>query len=213
MKSSTLINAVAVAAATLTVNAFGEERGPSAYLGLGGSRGNAQLPASAGRIGNTSVQTASSQANASGTKLYVGYRFSPTWGTEFSYADLGKKYSDTLTTPTGSSLGGAKLKAWSWSGTGSFELLPHLWAVGKLGIARDRADVDTTCVGTTCTAPRKNSSWSPVVGAGAEVGLGNYGLRLEYEDYGKFSTGDVLSTGNSGSIKAHAVTLSLQTRF
>jgi hypothetical protein len=211
---------IAIAAscsASWSTGSFAQARAafPRAYIGLGLGVGNASLPSSTGQVGATAVTTSSSKSGSTGWKAYAGYRFDPTWGIELGYHNLGNKFEETLATAGGSATAHADVNSWYTAGTATFGVADRFALIGKLGLARHSASIDRVCVGaTTCTTPRGSDRWGVVAGIGAEYALtGQYGIRLEYEDYGKITVADVLGTGNSGSLKASAWTLSARMIF
>lgn len=108
-------------------------------------------------------------------KVYGGYQFTPTWGVELGYTDLGKYR-------------GAEVESWSLAGTATLPLADRWSLFGKLGLARNNAEF----VG----AEQKSST---LVGVGVGYTLNqNLGLRLEYEDYGKLANTGV-GTSHKGS--------------
>lgn len=114
-------------------------------------------------------------------KLYGGYQFSPTWGVELGYTDLGKYR-------------GADVESWSLAGTLTVPLAERWTMLGKLGLARNNSDF---------TGAEKKSSTLAGVGVGYALNQ-NLGLRLEYEDYGKLANTGV-GTSNKGSNVALSV--------
>ena len=88
------------------------------------------------------------------------------------------------------------------------------YSIRRICRAEDAPARPDACVGAVCTAPRGSDNRGIVAGIGAEYALtGQYGIRLEYEDYGKITVDDVLSTGSIGSLKASAWTLSAKIVF
>jgi OOP family OmpA-OmpF porin len=128
---------------------------------------------------------ADTDAGRSSRKLYGGYQFTPTWGVELAYTDLGKYR-------------GAEVESWSLAGTATLPLAEGWTLLGKLGFARNNAEF----VG----AEQKSST---LAGVGVGYALNrNLGLRLEYEDFGKLS-----STGVGTNDKGSNVGLSLKYSF
>ena len=97
-------------------------------------------------------------------KLYSGFQFSPTWGMELAYNDLGRYRN-------------ADIKSWTFAGTGTLPLGANWSLLGKLGVAANRPRF--------AGAANKSDLL-------AGIGLGynftpKIGLRLEYEDFGRLS--------------------------
>jgi len=210
-KRQAWIHAVLIAAAFGSSSAFSQAPAafPRAYLGLGLGMGDASLPSSGGQIGGAAVTTSTNKSGSTSWKAYAGYRFDPRWGIELGYNNLGNKFEETLATAGGSATAHANVTSAYAAATGTFDVGNRFALLGKLGLARHWASIDSVCVGATCTAPRGSNLWGLVAGIGAEYSLtSQYGIRVEYEDYGKVTQGDVLNTGNSGSLRASAWTLS-----
>lgn len=118
-------------------------------------------------------------------KLYGGYQFTPTWGVELGYTDLGKYR-------------GAGVESWSLAGTATLPLATGWTLLGKVGFARNNADF--------AGAEQKSST---LYGIGVGYALNsNLGLRLEYEDFGKLA-----NTGAGTDDKGSNVALSLKYSF
>lgn len=119
-------------------------------------------------------------------KAFLGYQFSPTWGIEGGYTDLGK-------------LNNAGVTAYSFAGTATVPLGQQGWsAFGKLGVTRN----------TTNFAGKVHKT-SNLFGIGVGYAISpTFGLRLEYEDYGKLS-----DTSSGGDFKGSNVALSAKFSF
>lgn len=97
-------------------------------------------------------------------KLYGGYQFSPNWGAELAYNDLGRYRN-------------ANIESWTLAGTGTIPFNAQWSLIGKLGVAANR----TRFAGTT-------NYKDLLVGIGVGYSFSNkVGLRLEYEDFGRLS--------------------------
>jgi OOP family OmpA-OmpF porin len=133
-----------------------------------------------GGIGKSDTDT---QENS--WKVYGGYQFTPTWGLELGYTDLGNYR-------------GAEVESWSLAGTATLPLNQNWSLLGKLGFARNNAE--------TPSASQKSST---LAGVGVGYALNqNLGLRLEYEDYGKLA-----DTGIGTDDKGSNVVLSVKYSF
>lgn len=108
-------------------------------------------------------------------KVYGGYQFTPTWGAELGYTDLGKYR-------------GAEVESWSLAGTATLPLADRWSLFGKLGFARNNAEF---------MGAEQKSSTLAGVGIGYSLNQ-NLGLRVEYEDYGKLANTGV-GTNDKGS--------------
>jgi len=100
-------------------------------------------------------------------KLFAGYDFQKNWGVEGGYADLGKpRYPQ----------GEGKESAWFLAGRGILPVSNQFNVFGKLGATRNKLDLNGD-----------KSRTDLLAGVGAEYNFNKQvGLRLEYEDFGKF---------------------------
>ncbi len=112
------------------------------------------------------VGAADTDSSETSWKLYGGYQFNPTWGIELGYNDLGRYR-------------GSDIETWSVAGTGTVALNDRWSLLGKLGAAANRPQLSGL-----------NSHTGVLVGLGVGYSMTkNVGLRLEYEDYGRLSSG------------------------
>lgn len=124
----------------------------------------AASPAIAGLYVGGGVGKSDTDSGENSWKVYGGYQFTPTWGLELGYTDLGNYR-------------GAEVESWSLAGTATLPLAERWSLFGKLGFARNNAEF----IG----AEQKSST---LVGVGVGYALNrNLGLRVEYEDYGKLA--------------------------
>ena len=183
------------------------------YAGAGVGSSNATGINGSGAVTATTNVTISGGTRETSWKLYGGYQFTPNWGVEAQYTDLGKR-SPTLTIsgPGGGSAGlSVSPSQWSIAGTGTMPLSNNFYLLGKLGVSRNEIDNVTATVGgvtITASGARKTDLL-----AGLGVGYNfnkNVGVRFEYENFGKFSS----NTGVSGSaIKGDNWGISLKYAF
>jgi len=123
--------------------------------------------------------------NETSYKLYGGYQFTPNWGAELAYNDLGRYRN-------------ANIESWTLAGTGTIPLGMQWSVFGKLGVAANRSRF----AGTT-------NYRDVLVGVGVNYILSkNVGLRLEYEDFGKLS-----NQGAGGNSRGNNLGLSVNYRF
>lgn len=141
------------------------------------------FPASAQLYLGGGLGEAKTDTRETSWKLYGGYQFTPTWGLELGYNDLGKYR-------------GADIESYSLAGTGTIPLNERWSLLGKLGAAENRPD-----------APGAGNHTDVLLGVGVGYSLSrNVGVRLEYEDFGKLSDA-------SGSSRGRNLGLSLKYGF
>lgn len=122
-------------------------------------------PASAQMYVGAGAGSARTDTNDTSWKAYVGYQFSPIWGIEAGYTDLGSNR-------------GANVETWSLAGTATLPLNERWSLLAKLGAAENH--VHFRDVG-------KHADLLMGVGVGYAFNK-NLGMRLEYEDFGKLSS-------------------------
>lgn len=136
-------------------------------------------------------------------KIYGGYQITPNWGVELQYADLGKRdFAARNAAGVTLATGTVKASQYSIAGTGTLPLAANFSLFGKLGISSNKDK--TTLLGTS-ESDRKTS---PMVGVGVAYNFTpKVAVRLEYEDFGKFS-----SDGGT-SVRGNNYSLNLQYAF
>ena len=128
-------------------------------------------PASAQMYLGAGVGASKTDTDENSWKLYGGFQFSPTWGLELGYTDLGRYR-------------GSDIESWSLAGTGTLPLGARWSLLGILGAASNRPNF----------AGASNHT-GLLVGVGVGYSMTrNLGLRLEYEDFGKLSN---VGSGNN----------------
>jgi OOP family OmpA-OmpF porin len=138
--------------------------------------------------GYVGIGVGESDTNVSGDsrktayKLFAGYDFNKVWGIEGGWADLGKpQYA----------AGEGRETAWFLAGKGTLPINDKFNVFAKLGATRNKLDLGGN-----------NSRTDLLAGIGGEYTFNKQvGLRLEYEDFGKF--GD----DNNGKPRANMWTL------
>jgi OOP family OmpA-OmpF porin len=123
--------------------------------------------------------------NKTSWKVYGGYQIDPIWGVELAYNNLNRN-------------GGADLENVTLAGTGTLVLDPNWALLGKVGVAVNHS---------------KDTGFSNhsdlLLGAGIAYNMSkNWGLRLEYEDFGKLATNN-----NAANSNGHNLALSLKYGF
>ena len=119
-------------------------------------------------------------------KLYGGYQFTPNWGIELGYNDLGRYL-------------GSNIEAVTLAGTGTILMGPNWSLLGKLGATMNKAHFPGA-------GDHRNGL---LVGVGVGYSFTkNVGVRLEYEDFGKLT-----SNGTGNNSRGNNVGLSIKYSF
>lgn len=197
-----------MSAAALAQSAAGT--GWYAGAGLGQSRAQ-DLDRIDGTLGGFGV-TSSSAVSGIDTawKLFGGYQFTPYIGAEGGYTNLGKfNINSSVAGPTpGTGAGTWEAKnVWSLAAVGTLPITPQLAAIGKLGLAYSKVNLDYAAPGTAIS--QSNTGTSPLYGVGLKYNFTpQTALRGEWERYSNL--GDAGTTGKSS---VDAWTMSVQYNF
>ena len=183
------------------------------YLGFGIGRDYARVP-QATTVSNGVTVTGSGNNNHDTTiNVYGGYRFTPNWGIEIAYGRIGN-HSVTAAANGLSATANYDIDSFRVYGTGTLPVSPNFSFIGKIGAAHNRLSGGGVSVAGGAMSINSDSANSLAWGVGGEIALNRqWGLRVEYEDYGKFSGNDVWGTGGSGAVKSSAWTGSLKYAF
>lgn len=128
-------------------------------------------------------------------KLFAGYSFNPSFAIEAGYADLGKP-SSKFVLPTETIPQTQKESAWFVAGKGTLPINEQFNLFGKLGITQNKVSASWSDSGGGGSA--SNSRSGVLYGIGAEYNATKQvGIRLEYEDFGKF--GNSTGTGRTNT--------------
>lgn len=182
-----ILTACAVAAAALiTVPAFAQ-----GYVGAGfGSSKISGFDAGAITGGNT---------NKGLVKIYGGFQFTPTWGLEAQYSDLGRRDISNA----GSAAGSFSSSQLSLVGTGTLPLSSGFSLLGKLGVSSNRISTSSNAVTST------GNNTGVLVGIGAAYSITPaLSARFEYEDFGRMAT-----INNGSTVRANGYSASLKYGF
>lgn len=112
--------------------------------------------------------------DASAFKLIGGVRPLDPFAIEVNYTDLG---NTRVAAPGGVGRAGLETKALSVSAVGFFSL-PLVDVFGRIGVARWEADPTDLF-----SSVESDDGTDPTYGVGAQVRLGSFAIRAEYEDY------------------------------
>ena len=161
------------------------------YAGAGVGSGNATGFNGSEAVTATTNVTISGGTRATSWKLYGGYQFTPNWGVEAQYTDLGKR--SATATFSGAVVGSAGLNAsasqWGIAGTGTMPLSNNFYLLGKLGVSRNEIDNVTATFGGVTYSGSGTSKTDLLAGLGVGYNFNkNVGVRFEYENFGKFSS-------------------------
>lgn len=181
-----ILTACVVATAALTVAPVFAQ----GYVGLGvGSSKLSGFDNGTVTGGNTSKGQA---------KIFGGFQFTPNWGAELQYSDLGKRDVSNA----GVSAGSFTTSQYSIAGTGTLPLSSGFSLLGKLGVSANRISGSALL--------NKNSNTSAMIGIGAAYSITPaLSVRVEYEDFGKVGT----VAANGSTVRANAYSISLKYGF
>jgi OOP family OmpA-OmpF porin len=156
-------------------------------------------------------------------KMFGGYRFNQNWAAELGYTNLGK-FTYGNSAATGSFTETYKTSSWTGAAVGTMPLMNGFSLLGKAGLAYNVAKGSISGsgafgAGATAFNPTGTKRKTDLL---LGVGL-NYdfspqvGMRLEYEDFGKFGTAipttGASANGNIGRAKDSLWSMNLVYRF
>lgn len=204
-----ILMAVAIAGAFVAAPASAQW-----YAGVGVGQGQAKLGNQSFSSGALSASTNGADSHDTSWKLYGGYQFTPNWGIEAQYVDLGR-YNYTISTnvPGVSGSGTYRADSWGVAATGTLPLNQSFYLFGKLGVASNHVSGGDVCVtgggATACQNSGKGNKTDLLAGLGVGYNFNkNIGIRLEYENFGKMAKVD-----NGSSIKGDNWAVSLKYSF
>ena len=178
-----ILSACAVAAAFVAAPAFAQ-----GYIG--GGFGSSKL------AGIDGGGTTGGNTNKSQVKVYGGFQFTPTWGVEAQFSDLGKRDILNFGAPAGS----LKASQFSIAGTGTLPLSSGFSLLGKLGVSANKV--------TGSGGLPNGSATSALIGVGVSYNITPaLSARLEYEDFG------TVAKFNPPTVRANAYSISLKYAF
>ena len=135
---------------------------------------------------------------STGYKLQLGYQFNPNWAIEGGFVDLGKfNYNLSATNIRGT--GNLEASGFNVAALGLYPLNESAAGFVKLGALRSKVtnyiQLTNTINGASASASESATTWSPVVGLGANFALApNLTLRLEVERYMNLGDADTSET-------------------
>ena len=132
-------------------------------------------------------------------KIYGGFQFTPNWGVEAQYSDLGKRD----VTNAGVVAGSFTTSQFSIAGTGTLPLSSGFSLLGKLGVSANR-------VNAPAGAFNNSNNTSALIGIGAAYNITPVlSVRVEYEDFGKVA----IAAANGSTVRANGYSISLKYGF
>lgn len=197
-----ILTACAVAAAALvSVPAFAQ-----GYIGAG--LGSSRATGGDGTTAGTTIT--GSNSSKSSYKIYGGFKFTPNWGVEAQYTDLGNRsfaISNPLVAAGVPGTGNVRANQFSIAGTGTLPLSSNFSLIGKLGVTANR----TTGSASAGFVVNNQNRTDAIIGVGVQYAITpRLTTRLEYEDFGKFSNNGAVAGGN---IRGNNTSLNLQYSF
>ena len=186
-----LLVVAALASAFMATSAFAQ-----GYIGFG--LGSATIRGANSTSGLVTVTGGDSSKGSA--KIYGGFQFTPNWGLEAQYSDLGSRNYTVTTAGVVTGSGNARSSQYSLAGTGTVPLGTNFALIGKLGVSANRAGY-----------PGSNNKTSLMAGVGVSYSITpRLAVRLEYEDFGKFADNNGFG---GGSIRGTNTSLSLNYAF
>lgn len=180
-----ILTACAVAAAALvSVPAFAQ-----GYVGAG--FGSSKIS------GFDNGTISGGNTNKGLVKIYGGFQFTPNWGLEGQYSNLGSR----AITNAGLAAGSFTSSQFSIAGTGTLPLSSGFSLLGKLGASGNR-------ISGSANLGSANST-GVLIGVGAAYNITPaLSVRLEYEDFGTMA-----KINNGSTVRANGYSLSLKYGF
>lgn len=139
-----------------------------------------------------------------GYKIQAGYQFTPNWGVEFGYVDLGKISAvNNVTAPAvGFLRGDGKADGWNAVAVGTLPLSNGFSLLGKLGTIYSTASV-TVSTGGAVVLPAgtqtnfKKSEWNWAYGLGVQYDISKTtSVRGEWDRYDRIRPSDASNKYN-----------------
>lgn len=164
---------------------------------------------------STTIGTDSSTA----WKAYGGLQFTPNWGMELGYADLGKyNVNYALAGTSGNGMSTNKLSAWSLAGVGTWPINERFSLHAIAGLAWLRSEYTFTGDGTFYPGNTGSTAHAlnPTLGLGANYNINkNLAIRFDYQSYGKVGqqTNNLTNPGASGEARPALTSIGLEAKF
>lgn len=211
-KSGLIISGIFVAVAGIGAACAAQAADEGWYLGAGVGRSNGGLGGVDTTLAGYGVTSASTVSNtATAWKILGGYQFNKYFGAEGAYAKLGQySFNSTVSAP-GAGLGAGTWEAnnvWSLAAVGYVPIQDHFSALGKIGIAYSKVNLNYSDTVGDVVGASKNTT-APLFGVGLKYDFNEQtSLRGEFERYQNL--GDSTITGQSS---VNVWSLGMQYRF
>ena len=186
--------ATAGASAAVAATAIAAPASAQWYIGGGIGQSGSSDANQSGTVSGVPYNISDSDSHKTSYQLSAGYQFTPMWGMELQYTDLGKRNSTiNFGAPLNASAALSEARAYQWgiSATGTFPIANNFFVRGKLGVSDNHLEATSgtfTSGGVGYTVHSDSGSKADVL-AGIAIGYEwnkNISTRLEYEYFGKF---------------------------
>jgi OmpA-OmpF porin, OOP family len=171
----TLLASLLVAAVAAPLSAQAQQ----GYIGIAAGQANNSFDIPAGLTGST-------DGKKSAYKIYGGATFTPNWGVELGYADLGNP-SVTVTSGAISATVNGRVSSFYVAGTGTLPVNEQFSLTGKLGVAFNRGSASATVGGVTVNSSGNKTSLMAGIGAAYHFNK-NLAATVDFDDFGKTSS-------------------------
>ncbi|HEX4327298.1 MAG TPA: outer membrane beta-barrel protein [Burkholderiales bacterium] len=151
-------------------------------------------------------------------KAYGGAQFTPNWGLELDYADLGKYNVTYGLPPAGNGMSTNKLSAWSLAGVGTWPINQYFSVHALAGLAWLRSEYSFTGDGVSYPAGTGGSAraLNPTLGLGADYNINKtFAIRFDYQSFGKVGqqTNNFTNPGATGEARPALTSIGLEAKF
>lgn len=176
--------------------AWADVAGDQLYVALDG--GNASYRDFCTGTGQAGV----CQNNDRALRIAAGYSFTPMWGIELSYADLGRATFNGTFRGLNSAIK-YSATAFEFSGTGTFALNDTFALLGKLGIVQSDTNFDLLTPGAAASTSVSTARTTLGYGLGGQFNFDRHtGLRVQYEHLGNFGDATTIITSTVRLVSA-----------
>jgi opacity protein-like surface antigen len=172
------------------------------YIGAGLGSAKANDQTASGTVSGVPFTGSGDDQRKTSVQLNAGYQFTPMWGIEGQYTDLGKRGGQiTFGAPVNGAapLSEAKAHQWGVAGTLTYPLVNDFFVRGLLGVSSNHVNSSSATLGGVTYTSNSSSHTDVLAGIGAGYNFNkNISARIEYEYFGKFGTTSNGGSGNSG---------------